>query len=81
MVAMDATELLSRVRDRAELPEPEERRRLRLSAKVTTGEGADFCGVTREAFRQWEAGRRNPRPPHLAAYSEFLATLRRAVGA
>lgn len=78
---MSVTALRERLRQRKELPEPAERRRLRLAAGVTLVEVADAVGVTPWAVRLWELGEREPRGPNLEQYVAVLRLLREAGGA
>ena len=76
MDSLDAA--IARGRARRRLPSPEARRVLRERAGVTQQDVAAAVGVTREAVSQWEAGRRDPRPPRLARYLEVLDRLAEA---
>jgi DNA-binding transcriptional regulator YiaG len=60
---------------RAALPEPEERRRIRLQAGVSQAAIARACGVTPACVCLWEGGRRQPRGRNLRAYVEVLRLL------
>jgi transcriptional regulator with XRE-family HTH domain len=61
------------------LPAPVNRRAIRRRAGITQDQLAAAVGVSRQTVARWEAGVRNPRRRHLAAYSEALAFLVEAV--
>jgi len=60
---------------RRDLPAPVVRRALRRGAKVSLAQVADEIGVTAEAVRLWELGRREPRAVHLPEYVRVLELL------
>ncbi len=62
--------------DRRALPPPVARRALRQAAGVSLLAVARACGVSRQAVAHWEAGTRQPRDEHLAAYLQALRLLR-----
>ncbi len=65
---------------RKRLPPPPVRKALRLAAGASleaTGEAAG--GVTDEAVRLWELGKRTPRGENLRAYVEVLDLFRTAL--
>jgi DNA-binding transcriptional regulator YiaG len=72
--ALDA--LAEQVAARNELPSPAVRRALRLAARVAREAIGEVCGVSGEAVRLWENGRRNPSGAHLIAYVAALRVLR-----
>ncbi|GAB2606218.1 hypothetical protein GCM10027168_43880 [Streptomyces capparidis] len=57
------------------LPPPAERARLREAASLTQAEVARALKVRRETIAEWEAGRKEPRPPKRAAYIRLLEGL------
>lgn len=57
------------------LPDPDERRRLRIAAKLSQVRIAELLGVTRAAVAAWESGANEPRPPHGDAYARLLEGL------
>ncbi|MFF1559117.1 helix-turn-helix domain-containing protein [Streptomyces sp. NPDC058279] len=59
----------------ADLPSPQERRRLRESAELTHGEVAAAVGVSPATVRSWESGRTQPRGRKRKAYVRFLTRL------
>ncbi|WP_329197636.1 MULTISPECIES: helix-turn-helix domain-containing protein [unclassified Streptomyces] len=59
----------------ADLPSPQERRRLRESAELTHGEVAAAVGVSPATVRSWENGRTQPRGRKRKAYARFLTRL------
>lgn len=65
---------------RCNLPEPAERRALRIRSGLSQQTIADIVGVSRHAISQWESGaRRTPRDPRvLRKYVEALQALREA---
>ncbi|QES52265.1 hypothetical protein DEJ50_07805 [Streptomyces venezuelae] len=58
-----------------ELPEPDERRRLRERWGLSTRQVATAFGVTPATVRSWEHGRSAPRGSRKEAYRRFLAGL------
>ena len=60
----------------ARLPDPTTRRDLRLRAGLSLRHLADEIGVTSEAVRQWEIGKRRPSPEMLGPYVVLLDELR-----
>ncbi|MGW4822505.1 helix-turn-helix transcriptional regulator [Streptomyces sp. NPDC004227] len=65
-----------RIRIRASLPAPAERRALRVAAGLSQVEMADAVGVTKQAVANWEAGIRTPRGVSLERYVDALEALR-----
>lgn len=65
---------------RRNLPEPDERRALRIRSGLTQQFIADIVGVSRPAIAQWEKGSRTtPRDPRaFRRYLEVLQALREA---
>ncbi|MFJ6719405.1 helix-turn-helix domain-containing protein [Streptomyces sp. NPDC091259] len=61
--------------DEADLPSPQERRRLRESAELTHGEVAAAVGVSPATVRSWESGRTQPRGRKRKAYARFITRL------
>ncbi|KRV48326.1 transcriptional regulator [Wenjunlia vitaminophila] len=57
------------------LPPPAERVRLRQAGSLTQTEVARALKVRRETVADWEAGRKEPRPPKRAAYVRLLEGL------
>ncbi|GAB7106476.1 helix-turn-helix transcriptional regulator [Streptomyces phaeofaciens JCM 4814] len=55
-----------------ELPEPEERARLREAAGVTQARLAQVLRTTAQTVKNWENGRSEPRPPRRQAYLRLL---------
>lgn len=76
MAATTAEKIRSRLGIRADLPDPEERRRLREAAGLSQQEVADALGVTRAAVGHWETGSRSPRGRRLAEYVDVIRVLR-----
>jgi ribosome-binding protein aMBF1 (putative translation factor) len=68
-------DLLERARDIYALPSPAVRRALRQQARLSLKDVGDALGVSPEAIRNWESGRRTPRPEHLHGYVSFLRAL------
>jgi transcriptional regulator with XRE-family HTH domain len=66
-------ELLERVRARRQLPQAEERRRIRVQAGVSLRDVANALGVSHSLVRYWEQGGM-PREQR-AAYAELLDRL------
>jgi transcriptional regulator with XRE-family HTH domain len=66
---------LAEIRSRLNLPPPEIRRAVRVSAGVTQAAVARACGVDRATVCRWEAGNRTPRGGHLRAYLLVLGEL------
>jgi len=62
---------------RNSLPSPQERRRIRLSARVTAEEVAAALGVTRQTVCHWETGLRSPSGAFAEQYSALLSELAR----
>lgn len=79
MTATVAEQIRSRLGVRLELPQPDERRRLREAAGLSQQEVADALGVTRAAVGHWETGLRSPRGRLLTAYVDVIRVLREAV--
>ncbi|MEV4928066.1 telomere-associated protein Tap [Streptomyces roseoverticillatus] len=75
MTHSDAIDALLAQAAGADLPPPEERKRLRTAAKLTQAQVATALGVRRESVAGWEAGRMEPRQPHRAQYARLLSGL------
>ena len=73
-------ELSARIKAIHALPSPNERRALRLAARVSLADLASACGVSRQAVHSWEMGRRIPRAGNLGRYLAVLGVLEEAVG-
>jgi transcriptional regulator with XRE-family HTH domain len=74
---MRTTEDLQRLAEaRRTLPQPAERRAIRVAAGISRSEVGDACGVTRQAVAMWENGTRMPRGTRLLKYSEALRAIR-----
>ena len=73
-----ATSVLDLIDARSALPEPPERRRLRLALHISQDAVAAYCLVSRQAVGFWEDGSREPRGAHLLRYAEVLDRLRAA---
>ncbi len=58
-----------------ELPEPEERRRLREEAGLSVRAFANALGVSPSTVARWETGEREPNGPFLFVYVDGLRTL------
>lgn len=80
MVASIADKVRAELDIRWNLPEPAERRALRVRSGLTQQTIANIVGVSRHAISQWESGaRRAPRDPRaFRKYVEVLQTLREA---
>ncbi|WP_326581873.1 helix-turn-helix domain-containing protein (plasmid) [Actinacidiphila glaucinigra] len=61
--------------DRGDLPAPAERRRLREEAGLTQQQIAQALATRTQSVGDWEAGRREPRPPKRDAYARLLEGL------
>jgi DNA-binding XRE family transcriptional regulator len=72
-------ELGRRVRARTQLPTPEARRAIRVSAGVSLADIARAVGVTRQTAMLWERGARRPSGERLLAYVAVLEMLCSAV--
>ena len=57
------------------LPEPNERRAIRIRAGLSMRNVADDLGVTSTAVRLWEVGERNVSPEYLERYVAMLTDL------
>jgi DNA-binding transcriptional regulator YiaG len=55
-----------------ELPDPEERSRLRKAARVSQSALATALRTSVQTVKNWEAGRSDPRPPKRQAYQRLL---------
>ena len=75
MVANNSTELREKIRRLKGLPEPTERRRLRIMAGLTLQDVAAAVGVTRSAISRWELGSRSPYQRHLGPYVAVLTVI------
>ena len=73
--------LRQRIRKRAALPDPEERRRLRLAAGLSQADVGVAAGVSAAAVSQWERGAREPTGEALEAYVRVLGVLREETAA
>lgn len=78
MPATAAEKIRSRMGIRQDLPQPDERRRLREAAGLSQQDIADAIGATRAAVGHWETGLRSPRGRLLADYVDVLRVLRGA---
>ncbi|MFE9404733.1 telomere-associated protein Tap [Streptomyces sp. NPDC006530] len=58
------------------LPPPRERTRLRTAAGLSTEQVADVLSCPAQDIAAWEAGTREPRMPHRAAYARLLDGLK-----
>ncbi|MFD5898584.1 telomere-associated protein Tap [Streptomyces sp. NPDC060366] len=58
-----------------DLPDPDERKRLREAAGLSQAQIATALSARREAVGNWETGRTEPRPPKRAAYARLLEGL------
>lgn len=56
------------------LPDPDQRRKLRLAFGISIVKAASDVGVSRETYRQWEKGTQTPNPDNLRRYAAQLAT-------
>jgi transcriptional regulator with XRE-family HTH domain len=68
--------LRRQVRERQALPAPQERKALRLGARVSLESLASSVGVSRETARLWELGRVEPSLRHIPRYLQALDVLR-----
>ena len=73
-----AEQIRSRLRVRAALPTPTERRAIREAAGLSRLELAEAIGVTPGAVGLWELGKRMPSGVYLDRYVEAIRTLREA---
>ena len=71
--------LLEEALARRVLPEPPERRAIRLAAGISQRRLATALGVSPTALRFYESGRSEPRATHLTRYCELLLDLARLV--
>jgi DNA-binding transcriptional regulator YiaG len=71
---------VEQVRVREGLPSPAARRAIRVAARASLQEFGDVVGVSHEAVRLWELGRRRPSAANAARYSELLDRLRKEIG-
>lgn len=69
---MNKEVLLYRSARRRQLPDPDTRKRIRESARVSQEELAAVCGVSRSTICRWETGTRTPRGQHADEYIELL---------
>jgi transcriptional regulator with XRE-family HTH domain len=76
---MSVVTLRERVRSLQELPDPAERRRLRLAAGVSTIDVGKAIGVAPQTVGMWERGVRTPNHKSLPAYLEVIRLFREAV--
>jgi DNA-binding transcriptional regulator YiaG len=76
---VDEQPLAHRVRA-AQLPPPDERRRIRLAAGVTYAEIAAELEVSAVTAMRWEQGAATPRRHRAIAYRQLLEQLQKAVG-
>ena len=72
---MDLETLVERSRSKRRLPEPNLRRILRESARVSQEDLAQALGVNRSTICRWENGARSPRGSNLSAYLNLLDRL------
>lgn len=79
-IATELDDLRARLHRRATLPSPAARRAIRLAAGATLDEVARAVGVSHEAIRLYEAGRRFPKDANLARYAACLAALQQGLG-
>ncbi|MEX0753994.1 MAG: helix-turn-helix transcriptional regulator [Actinomycetota bacterium] len=63
----------------AELPEPDERRRIRKEAGARVEDLADIIGVHPWTVLRWETGKNKPRLEDRLAYAKVLRQLERAI--
>ena len=75
MVTNNVNKLREKIRRLKGLPEPIERRRLRIMAGLTLQDVADSVGVTRSAISRWELGSRSPHQSHLGPYVAVLTVI------
>jgi len=75
----DGGRLATLVRAAAQLPEPAERRRIRMAARASLRQMAAELGVSPMSVCTWERGQVEPRLDHAAAYGRLLTELSRAV--
>ncbi len=66
---------LERSRLRRQLPDPADRRLLRVRVGLSQGDLARALNVARPTICRWESGARDPGRQHLAAYLELLNRL------
>jgi DNA-binding XRE family transcriptional regulator len=71
-------DLVAQVRA-SQLPPPDQRREIRMAAKVSVRRGAKAHGVSPMTFLRWEKGDVTPRLEDALRYRRFLDELRRAV--
>lgn len=64
-----------KMRAHRDLPTPDLRRAIRVSAGLSQQDMAEVLRVTREAVSRWETGDRRPRGARLIAYGELLQAL------
>jgi transcriptional regulator with XRE-family HTH domain len=69
-------ELTTRVRTRASLPPPAERRKLREAAGVSLADVARVVGCSPTSVFTWERGVYEPRGDNLTGYAEVLRMFR-----
>jgi transcriptional regulator with XRE-family HTH domain len=67
--------LLDEVRMIRALPDPAERRRIRVAAGITQHRMAEELGAHPVTFARWERGERAPRSPAKVRYAALLAEL------
>jgi DNA-binding transcriptional regulator YiaG len=63
----------------AQLPDPAERRRIRLAARVSLQRMGDSLGVSAKTVHAWENGREGPSLENAARYRTLLDELAAAV--
>jgi DNA-binding transcriptional regulator YiaG len=68
-------------REKASLPPPAERRRLRERAGMSLRDVARAAGVSKQTAADWESGRYVPNPENLRRYLRILAICREAAAA
>lgn len=68
-------ELVANVRQRRQLPPPQMRRAIRVSAGVSLAKVAQTVGVSPQAVHMWERGEREPSGQNLPRYIAVLGAL------
>jgi len=75
MVANNVNKLREKIRRLKGLPDPTERRRLRIMAGLSLQDVATSVGVTRSAISRWELGSRSPHQSNLGPYVAVLTVI------